>query len=254
MYGFGHSEEILSEALGSYRNKVVIATKFGVTWNSEGKIGRDCSPGYVIRALEASLKRLRIDCIPLYQIHWPDPNTSIADTMEILKKCQADGKIRHIGCSNFDPALIRKAQDIGRVESLQEPHSLIKGKLEGGALAYCEATEMSVFAYDVLAKGLFSGKFGSASTFAKDDVRSRDENFAGDRFQINLKLVERLREVGNRYGKTPAQVAIRWVLDHPSLTSAITGIKKSEQIEENAGALDWSLSAEDWAFLTGRPT
>lgn len=249
VYGFGHSEEILSRALGEYRHEVIIATKFGVSWDADGNIGRNSSAKYISAAVGASLKRLNIDCIPLYQIHWPDYDTPIMETMEALRRCQEEGKIRYIGCSNFSSKLIRNAQKYGRLESLQVPLSIIRNNIKDECLT-CRELNMGIIVYDVLVKGLLSGKFQSDAKFNADDIRSLDKNFQGIKFKKNLELVKKMKEIGAGYGKTVSQVAIRWALDNPSITCAITGIKKPEQIRENIEALNWKLAKEDWKLLS----
>jgi aryl-alcohol dehydrogenase-like predicted oxidoreductase len=252
VYGFGHSEEILSQALGSRRHQVVIATKFGVSWDKEGNTSRDCSPKRLVAALEGSLRRLKLDCIPLYQIHWPDWKTPIGAVMEALKECQRAGKIRYIGCANFSPDIIREAQKTARLESLQMPYNILERDIEEEVLPFCRDEEIAVLAYQPLAHGLLSGKYAYGARFGEDDFRSGDRNFQGETFKRNLKLVERLKQVAARHGKSPGQVAIRWILDNPAVTSAITGIRNPEQIAENVGAMDWRLSAEDSETISGR--
>lgn len=248
VYGFGHSEEILSKALGSQRTKVIIATKFGVTWDENGNTLRDCSPKRIIEALEGSLSRLKIDCIPLYQIHWHDGKTPIYETMEAIKKCQEAGKIRYIGCSNLSTELVLEASKIHRIESVQVLYNFVQRDLEK-EIKYFEASQMGVIAYGVLGRGLFTGKYGLNAKFGDNDTRNRDENFQGENLRKNLQLVDVLRKIGKRYGKSPSQVAIRWVLDNPGITCALTGIKKPEQIIENSGAVGWRLLQEDWKAL-----
>jgi aryl-alcohol dehydrogenase-like predicted oxidoreductase len=250
VYGFGHSEEILAKALGSSRHDVVIATKFGVTWDKDGNIGRNCNPDYIVKALENSLRRLKIDCIPLYQIHWPDHQSPIDDIMEALLKCKEDGKIGCIGCSNFSTELTQSALETVNIESIQLPYSLIRREFEKTINYLTAKFNVSALAYDVLAKGLLTGKFNADSTFGNDDVRSNDGNFKGERFINNLNTVDKLKMIGKRYNKTPGQVAIRWLLDGNDNTCAITGIKKPDQIEENSLSLDWKLSREEWELLS----
>lgn len=250
VYGFGHSEEILAKGLGESRKKVVIATKFGLKWDRKGKITRDISPKRVVEALEASLRRLRIDCIPLYQIHWPDFKTPISETMLALMKCQKAGKIRYIGCSNFSVDLINEAQKTFRVESLQVPYNIIDRKIEEELIPCCRKWKMGLITYSSLVQGLFTGKYKKGAKFDKDDVRSRYENWRGKKLEANLRLVEELKKMGDKYKKTPAQIAIRWILDNPSIDCALTGVTKPEHIIENSGATDWELSPEDRDFLT----
>lgn len=250
VYGLGHSEEVLSQALGEDRHKVVIATKFGKNWDKNGKTFLDASPKRVVEALEGSLKRLRIDCIPLYQIHWPDPKISIGETIRALKKCQQEGKIAHIGCSNFSPDQMREAQEIARIESLQAPYNFTDRKIEKEILPYCQRKKISVITYSPLVQGLFSGQYNINSKFDKDDIRGKYENWQGEKFKAGLKLTERLKEIGIRYEKTPAQIALRWILDNPSIGHVIVGIIKPEHITENAEAVDWKFLPEDHKMLT----
>lgn len=251
VYGFGHAEEILSQGLGIDRHEVVIATKFGVKWDADGKTSRDLSPQRVVQALEVSLRRLKLDCIPVYQIHWPDSKTPIEETLEALKRCQEAGKVRYVGCCNFPADLVKDAQAYCRMESLQLPYSLAeRGSRE--TMRHChEKYHMAILTYSSLAQGLFSGKYGPDSKFEETDLRRRSDLFRGERFKSNLTLLERLRVVGERYGRTPAQAAIRWILEEPSVACALTGVKKPEQIEENLGALGWRLSPSDIEFLDG---
>lgn len=251
VYGFGHAEEILAQGLGAQRHEVVVATKVGVGWDAEGRTFRDLSAKRIVEALEASLRRLKLDCIPLYQIHWPDPKTPIAETLEALARCQEAGKIRHIGCSNFSTDLVERAQAICRIESVQLPYSLAeRGALE--TIRHCsEKYNMAALTYSPLAQGLFSGKYGRESHFEGTDLRRRSYLFQGERLESNLALVERLKSIGHRYGRTPAQTAIRWILEEPAVTCVLTGIKVPEEIEENAGAVGWHLSARDKALLNG---
>jgi aryl-alcohol dehydrogenase-like predicted oxidoreductase len=254
VYGLGHSEETLSKALGDQRSEVIVATKFGVNWRQDAEgtratTYRDCSPKRVVEALEASLRRLRLDRIPLYQIHWPDPSTALSDTLEALARCQKEGKIRYIGCSNFPEDLLREATQSQQVISLQIPYNLLDRGAEKAILPLCQDRQIGVLAYGPLAQGLLSGKYGPDSKFDTGDRRSRLPTFRREVVDQNLPLIEKLREVAQGYEKTPAQVALRWLLDSDSISCAITGVKEPRQIEENAGALGWSLGQEDWDYL-----
>ncbi len=252
VYGFGHSETILSQALGADRHNVVIATKFGVSWNADGNTGRDSSPAYILKALEASLRRLRIDCIPLYQIHWPDPSTPLFETLEVLERCRQAGKIRYIGCSNFPEPLLREAVSAGLVVSVQMPYNMLSRDVENGYLDLCNELKLGSLAYGVLAKGLLSGAYRSAAQFDATDNRGREDNFEENKLAHHLIMIDRLREIGEKYGKSPSQTAIRWILDNPAISAALVGVIEPSHIEENVGALDWQLSVEDWAFLSDK--
>ncbi len=250
VYGFGHSEKILGKALGAQKNKVIISTKFGIGWDKKGNTFKDCSPKKVVEALEGSLRRLRIDTIPLYQIHLYDNNTPIFKTMNALRKCQDAGKIRYIGCSNFSTNLIVEASKTQRIESLQCEYNIIKRELELKIQNYVQESKLGIIVYNVLFRGLFSGKFNFATEFGDNDTRSKDRNFLGKRFKRNLQIVDVLKKIGIRYNKTPSQVAIRWVLDNKDVTCALIGIKNPKQTEENVGAMNWTLSPDDRKYAT----
>lgn len=250
VYGFGHSEEVLSKALGEKRHDVVIATKFGVCWDEQANISRNNSSAYIVKALEDSLLRLRVDCIPLYQIHWPDSNTPIEETMLTLMECKKQGKIQNIGCSNFSYTQLNKAMDYGNIVSLQSPYSLLDRGIENRVPGDCVKNSISLITYGALVKGLLSGKFNKNSKFTVNDIRSRDSNFLGEKFVRNLEFCEIVDNMAYKYNKTSAQVALRWVLDTTGVTAAIAGIKSAHQIQDNIGALDWNLLPEDYHLLS----
>ena len=249
VYGFGHSEEILSKALGSQRDKVFVATKFGVNWDENGRTFKDCSPNRIVEALDDSLRRLKIDCIPLYQIHWHDRKTPIEDVMEALLKCRDAGKILHIGCCNFSKDLLLRASKIHRIESYQCLYNLSKRQNENIIKYSSEELNMSVFAYGVIGRGVFSAKYNKDSKFGENDTRVKDPDFGGAQYNKNILIAEKLSEIGKKYGKTPAQVAIRWVLENSNITSAIIGLKNKKQVSENVGSIKWSLDQNDMELI-----
>jgi aryl-alcohol dehydrogenase-like predicted oxidoreductase len=251
VYGFGHSETVLGKALGADRKKVVIATKFGLKWDQSGKIRRDTSAKRVKEAVNGSLKRLGVECIALYQIHWPDGKTPIAETMEALRRCQEDGKIRHIGCSNVPVSLVKEAQKILRIESLQIPYSIGTRGDEKKLGPLCQKHKISMLAHSTLMQGLLTGKYSRDSRFEKDDIRNRYADWVGDHLRANLRIVERLQKLATSYKKSLAQMAIRWVLDNPRIACALTGIKRPEQIEQNADVFGWKLSRKDREYVSG---
>ena len=249
VYGFGHSEEILGKALGGKRNEVIVATKFGVNWDENGRTFKDCSTKRVVEALEGSLGRLRIDCIPLYQIHWHDEKTPIEDVMGTLLKCRDAGKILHIGCCNFSEDLVVKASNIHRIESSQCLYSLTKRQNENIIKYSSEELGVSVFAYGVIGRGVFSTKYNKDSRFGENDTRMNDSDFQGVQYYKNILIAEKLSEIGKKYGKSPVQVAIRWVLENSNITSAITGVKNKKQVSENVGSTGWSLDQSDMEVI-----
>ncbi len=249
VYGLGHSEKVLAKALGAKRHDAVIATKFGLSWDKNASISNNCSATYVVNALENSLKRLKLDCIPLYQIHWPDPSVPFEETMAALLKCKQQGKVRHIGCSNFNCSQIENINQYGDILSLQTQYSLVDREFEDSLSDYCLSKEISVLAYGALVKGLLSGKFNSSSSFAVSDLRHRDTHFQGEEFKHNLKIADVVRVIAEKYKKTMAQVALRWVLDSPSVSCVIAGIKTTAQLNDNVGVFGWSLKAQDYDLL-----
>lgn len=250
VYGFGHSEEILSKALGRERKRVIIATKFGVAWDTNGRTYKDCSPKRIIKALENSLRRLKIDYIPLYQIHWYDNMTPISETMNTLKKCQKEGKIQYIGCSNFSSKLILEALKINHFNSIQTQFSVIERGGEDDFFHFSNESDMGIIAYGVLARGLLSGKYSLESKFGEKDTRNKDKNFLGVRFEKNLQVVEELKRIGLHYNKAPSQVAIRWVLEHENITCTLVGAKNPWQVEYNSQVFDWKLTPEDFYHIS----
>ena len=249
-YGFGHSEEILSKGLGLRRNEVIIATKFGVNWDKSGNTFKDCSSKRVVEALENSLRRLKVDVIPLYQIHWPDPNTPLRETMEALLNCQKAGKIEYIGCSNFEKELIVQLQKIGRIDSLQSSYNLLDRSVERDILPSCKNFNMSFIAHSPLARGFLSGKYGPTHKFSKLDTRNKSGYFSENKFSEKKQLLDNIQKIGKYYGKTTSQVALRWILDNPSVDCVIVGIKNVDQLKENMASTDWRLSPEDLRNLS----
>ncbi len=249
VYGFGHSEEILGKALGSKRNDVIVATKFGVTWNENGKIFKDCSPERVVEALEGSLRRLKIDCISLYQIHWYDEKTPIEDVMETLSKCRDAGKILHIGCCNFPKDLILRASNIDRVESYQCLYNVANRQHENAIKYSSEKLNMSVFAYGVIGRGIFSAKYNNSIHFKNNDTRKQDPDFQGEQYRKNILIAKKLKEIGKKYRKSPAQISISWVLENPNISCALTGIKNESQVIDNVGAIGWKLEKNDMKLI-----
>jgi aryl-alcohol dehydrogenase-like predicted oxidoreductase len=249
-YGFGHSERVLAKALGARRKDVAIATKFGVAWNESGETFRDCSPARAVSSLEGSLKRLEIDCVPIYQIHWHDGKTPIGDTIEALKRCQQAGKIRHISCSNFPLALIHEAQAHQRIESLQCLYSLLQRQNEADMISCRESYNMGVIAYGTIVRGLLSAKFNVGTPgFIAGDTRGSSEMFKGMNFTRGVEAAELLKDIGCRYGKNSVQVAIRYVLQKSFVTAVIVGHKLAEQVDVNVRALGWNLDEEDMCLL-----
>ena len=250
VYGFGHVEELLSRALGEKRHDVVIATKCGLVWDEHLQVRRDCSPRRVIQALDDSLRRLRVDVIPLYQIHWPDPDTPIEETLDALALCQKHGKIRHIGVSNFPMELLRQASEISRIDSLQFAYNLLAREVETDILPWCGATNTSGLAHSGLARGLLTGKRPMGSRFEGRDTRNRSPYFSEEGRAQKEHLLDTLRQLGQRNGRSVSSVALRWVLENPQVSAVLVGIKTREQLEDNLGAVGWQLESTDRELLT----
>ena len=254
VYGLGRSEAMLGKALGSRKKEVIIATKFGVNWKPHANGGRaltfvDCSPGRVREALEGSLRRLNIDCIPLYFFHWPDPRIPIVDTLDALRKCQKEGKIRYFGCANFSVPLLAEAIKEGEIVAAETPYSVVNRSAEKEFLPFCSQQNLSVLAYGVLGFGFVTGKYGPETKFETNDRRNRLEIFQKSSWAKNKALREALNTVATRLHKTPAQVAIRWVLENRSVRCVVVGCKSRDQLEDNLEVLDWTLASDQKELL-----
>lgn len=253
VYGLGRSETLLSKGLGHRRHEAVIVSKFGVAWHrsvgTRAVTYRDSSPRRVNEAVEASLRRLRVDSIPIYLVHWPDPSTPIAKTMDALLECQLLGKVQYIGVSNFSLAQLTEAHSVARLTVLETQFNLLQRQVETGLLKACRQGGIGVLVYGALAQGLLTGKYDETSAFPVDDRRRRLPAFQDESLRRSLKLVTRVRHLARYLGRSPAQVAVRWVLDHPVVSSTIVGVKTLEQLMDNVGASGWSLSQEHRDYL-----
>lgn len=250
IYGLGHSECLLQKALGSRLKETIVSTKFGIRWDSsKSRSYRDSSPEWLFQALNDSLKRLKIESIPLYFIHAPDPDTPLEKTLQALCKAKEAGKILHIGLSNFSLEELKFATSLCQITAVQYPYNLAERTIEKDILSFCKNTGISVLCYSPLAHGIFSNNFSTKSAFSGTDCRQRYKEFQGASFKKNLELADKIRQIAEKNNRLPSQIAIRWILNTPKVTSAITGIRTPKQIEENVGALDWNLSKEDLDFL-----
>ncbi len=251
VYGFGESERVLGRVLKHVRDKVYIATKFGLVWNDKG-IRNDVTRANIFREIDESLRRLDTDYIDLYQVHWPDPEgrTPIAETIGALKDLVQAGKIRYIGVSNFSVSQLAEAQATAPVVSLQSPYNLLQRKVEDAELPYIAANGVGFIPYSPLAQGLLTGKFALDSVISADDVRKQlNPLFAPGKYEYALAKVEKLKEIAEKYGKTPAQTALNWLAAKPEVTTIIAGAKTRAQVRENIGGTGWRLDDEDAALL-----
>jgi len=258
VYGLGHSEEVVGRALKGRSERPYVFTKCERVWDERGQIGVSLKADSIRREIEASLRRLQLDAIDLYQIHWPEPDADLEEGWSTLAQLKAEGKVRWIGVSNFDVSQLKRAQAIAPVTSVQPPYSLLAREIEGDLLPYCQANNIGVIAYSPMKSGLLSGTMTRERIAAlpADDFRSRTPNFTEPLLSRNLELVEVLRAIGQRHGKTPGEVAIAWTLRHPAVTAAIVGMRSAEQARGVLGAADFRLMhselEETEAFLQGR--
>ena len=248
-YGFGQSEALLAEALGDdiHRDDVVVATKGGLR-QVDGGVVRDASPTFLRAGVEESLRHLGVEAIDLYQVHWPDANTPFEETGAALRELVDEGKVRHVGVSNFSPAQIEELSRTIEVESNQPPYSLFNRAIEDDVLPWCREQGIGLLVYGPLSHGLLSGRF-DPSTFGEDDWRRGHEPFEGAALERNLAAVERLKEFAEQRGHTLAQLAVAWVLAQPGVHVAIAGARRPAHAEGIAPAADIELSADDLAEI-----
>jgi aryl-alcohol dehydrogenase-like predicted oxidoreductase len=244
-YGFGQSEQLLAAALRHLpREELVIATKGGLRPEGTG-IVRDASAAWIRQGVEASLRALDTDYVDLYQVHWPDPSTPFEETAEALGKLVADGKIRHVGVSNFDVEQMEAFSATLPVETLQPPYHLFRREIEAAVLPYTATNDIGVLVYGPLAHGLLSGHLGPDTQFDPEDWRSTSPVFHGDSFTRNLRAVDRLRQLaGEELGITLAQLAVAWTLHNPAVHVAIVGTRDPKHIDEALAAADLDLDDE----------
>jgi aryl-alcohol dehydrogenase-like predicted oxidoreductase len=248
VYGFGRAEKVLAEALGAHRHDVIIATKGGVNWDTAGRTSRDLSATHLVSALEASLTRLRLDCIPLYQLHWPDPKVPLEDAIETLLRAREQGKIKHIGVCNIPAPELVDLGVLDYIHSVQVPYSLLE-RAHDETMQICADSSILALCYNVLGQGLLTGKITRESQFRGTDLRLRSALFREPKFNHGLSVLGLISEIAKRQNARPSQVAIRWVIDRWHTTIALTGIKNPAQIVENIGASHVVLSEHDAARL-----
>jgi aryl-alcohol dehydrogenase-like predicted oxidoreductase len=249
VYGLGSAEDLLSHALGNKRHEVIIATKGGLKWDDQGRVSRDARPQRIVQAIEDSLRRLRLDVIPLYQVHWPDPETPIEETLDALVRCQSEGKIRFIGLSNFSLECVEKAQRTHRIDSLQVPYNLLCRDIEEDILPWCRTTNTSVLAHTGLARGLLAGRRPLGSQFPANDTRARSPYFSDEGRAEKQSLLSTLERLSEWTGHSVSSISLRWILDDPRVSAVLVGIKSRTQLNENLQALDWSLASSDRELL-----
>jgi aryl-alcohol dehydrogenase-like predicted oxidoreductase len=247
LYGLGHSEEIVARAIRGRASKPLVFTKCERVWDAAGKVGASLKAESIRRECEASLRRLQTDTIDLYQIHWPEPDGDIEEGWMELARLRESGKIRYIGVSNFSVAQMRRAQAIAPMTSLQPPYSLLTRDIEKEILPFCAQNNIGVIVYSPMSAGLLTGSMTRerVANFTAEDWRRNLPNFQEPLLSRNLWLVERLREIGNRYGRSPGEVAVAWVLSSSAVTGAILGFRSPKQFSGVIGAFDVRLTQRD---------
>ena len=251
IYGLGHSEEIVARALKTTSHKPYVFTKCSMRWNPDRSIHRSLKAESLREEVESSLRRLGVETIDLYQIHWPNPEEEIEEGWETLAKFKEQGKVRWIGVSNFSVDQMKRALKIAPITSLQPPYSMLRRAIEPEVLPFAQAHGIGVINYSPMVSGLLTGKMTAERVAAlpEDDWRKRGVEFNEPRLSINMKLVELLREIGAGHGVGPGVVAVAWTLHQPAITAAIVGGRSAEQVDGLAAALTFRLSEPEYAQI-----
>jgi aryl-alcohol dehydrogenase-like predicted oxidoreductase len=243
VYGFGRSEEIVGKALasGGRRQRSMIATKVGLDWR-DGKPFRNATKARIMEEAESSLRRLQTDVIDLYQVHWPDPNTPIAEIARAMEELHRAGKIRAIGVSNFSPTQMDEFRRAAPLHTAQPPYNLFERAIEKDVQPYCRDHNIGLLAYGSLCRGLLSGRMSNSSRFKGDDLRKSDPKFQAPRFDQYLAAVEKLdRFARENYGKRVIHLAARWVLDRGQSNIALWGARKPDQLSPIKEVMGWRI-------------
>jgi aryl-alcohol dehydrogenase-like predicted oxidoreductase len=253
-YGFGASEQSLAKALGNRRKEATVVTKFGVGYK-EAPNFRDSSRQRVMASIEKSLQNLNTDYVDVYMVHWPDVNTPFEETMRALDDLVQQGKVRAVGISNFRLSQIETSMRTRRVDVAQYCWNLFDRRMQKEIYPYCREQNVGVMAYGSLAYGLLTGTFTEDMDFGTDDWRARRGRMGGinlfqhlfgpDYFPRNLRVVEELKVMAARYGKSLPQFALRWTTSNPAISTALVGCRNIAEVEDNVGALGWSITAAD---------
>jgi aryl-alcohol dehydrogenase-like predicted oxidoreductase len=245
VYGLGHSEEVVGRAIAGMAERPIIATKCSQVWGEDGRIHHSLKADSVVREAEASLRRLGLDVIDVYQIHWPDPRDEIEEGWRAIVSLIESGKIRYGGVSNFNPQQMSSLQAHGRIASLQPPYSMLRRGIESETLGYCAQEDIGVIVYSPMERGLLTGKVTPdwVASLPEDDHRKAGHQFRSPELEANMALAQGLAELAGQTDHSAAQLAIAWTLARPEVTGAIVGARRSDQIESTAAAADWALDA-----------
>jgi aryl-alcohol dehydrogenase-like predicted oxidoreductase len=257
VYGLGHSEEIVARALESWPGpRPYVFTKCGLRWDAQGRPLEVLKAASIQQECEDSLRRLKVDTIDLYQIHWPvDDTKELEEGWSTMAKLQRQGKVRYIGVSNFDVAQMERALEIAPITSLQPRYSLVHPDVETDILPFCLGAGIGVIVYSPMASGLLTGAMTREriASLPEDDWRKRHPDFTEPELSFNLALVERLRAIGQRHGKSPGAVAVAWTLHNPAVTAAIVGARKPEQVNDMVAAAEIRLTGSELEELKTIP-
>lgn len=252
-YGFGRSEEVVGRALEGVAERPYVFTKCSLLEGPERRVLHNLKRDSVMKEAEDSLRRLRIDAIDLYQIHWPNPDSDIEEGFGALAELKDQGLVRHIGVSNFDVRQLQRVQQIAPVETLQPEYSLIERGVERELLPFAEREGIGVIVYSPMGSGLLTGAMTREriSAMPADDWRRDDPRFQEPQLSQHLGLVERLRRVAGRYDTSPGAVAVAWTLLNPAVDGAIVGFRRPDQVDPLVAAAGLELTAEDVAEIEG---
>jgi len=259
IYGLGHSEEIVAKALAATSHKPLVFTKCSMRWDENRKIYRSLKKDSIREEVENSLRRLKLDTIDLYQVHWPDPEAEIEEGWAELARIKKEGKLRYIGVSNFNVEQMKRAQKVAPITSLQPPYSLLNQKAAEEILPFCKENNIGVINYSPMSSGMLTGKMTAERIKAMpaDDWRRRAPQFQEPKLSRNLKLVELLRSIVNANNVQPGVVAIAWTLRNPAITAAIVGARRADQVDGILPAASFRLSDGDAtridAFMAANP-
>jgi aryl-alcohol dehydrogenase-like predicted oxidoreductase len=252
VYGLGHAEEVVGKAVRERSGaKPYVFTKCARVWDENRQIGKRLKKDSVKKECEDSLRRLGFETIDLYQIHWPEPDEDIEEGWQAMNELKAEGKVRWIGVSNFSKSQMERVAPFGPITSLQPPYSLVSPEIEAEILPYCGEKNIGTLIYSPMKSGLLSGAMTRERIAAMppDDFRQRTPNFQEPLLTKNLALVEKLREIGARHGRTPGEVAIAWCLRRPEVTATIVGLRSPQQLEGVKGAATFRLTPEEIAEI-----
>lgn len=247
VYGLGRSEEVVGRALKGRAERPYVFTKCSLVWDARGNISNSLQAESIRRECEASLRRLQIDAIDLYQIHWPNPDPDIEEAWGAMAQLKREGKVRYIGVSNFDVAQMKRAMAIAPITSLQPPYSLLNREIETEILPFCIDHDIGVIVYSPMASGLLTGAMSREriANLPADDWRRSNAEYQEPRLTRNLELVQFLTDIGFPHQMSPGEVAIAWTLGHPGVTGAIVGARRPDQISNLINAAEFRLDERE---------